>query len=267
MPPDEKNKGKEQENRDKKRGDTDVHPFLRIALFVSILALATYLFFHFGLHTYFIDRERAVALVKSFGPLSVLIFTLLQVLQVLIAPVPGEATGFIGGYLYGPVMGTIYSTIGLTIGSWLAFALSRWLGLPFVEKVVDRKILQKYDRFMEHQGALVTFAMFLIPGFPKDALCYIMGLSHMRTSLFLLVSTAGRLFGTILLSVGGSCVRNAQTKTLFAILAFTAVVLVLAYLYRDELLKLLGKKQPPRDSGKAGPDTPPDKSPDKSMDK
>ncbi|HRR40881.1 MAG TPA: TVP38/TMEM64 family protein [Syntrophales bacterium] len=267
MPANENDKSREPEKQGKERVGTDVHPYLRVALLVSILVLATYLFFHFGLHVYFIDRMKGLSFVKSFGPLSVLIFILLQVLQVLIAPLPGEATGIIGGYLYGPVMGTIYSTIGLTIGSWLAFALSRWLGLPFVEKVVDRKILQKYDRFMERQGALVTFAMFLIPGFPKDALCYIMGLSHMRTSLFLLVSTAGRLFGTVLLSVGGSCIRNDQTKTLYAILAFTAVVLVFAYLYRDKLLKLLGKKQPPLDSGKVGPDTLPDKSPDKSMDK
>ena len=95
------------------------------------------------------------------------IFIGLQILQVIVAPIPGEVNGFIGGYLYGPVLGTLYSTIGLTIGSWLAFLLARWLGLPFVEKMINPKIIQKYDHFMEHRGILITFILFLIPGFPE----------------------------------------------------------------------------------------------------
>jgi uncharacterized membrane protein YdjX (TVP38/TMEM64 family) len=231
----------------RQRAALNNHSLFKIVLLVAIIAVASYLFFHFNLHTFFMDRKKAVAFITSFGPLSILIFIALQILQVLIAPLPGEVTGVIGGYLYGPVMGTLYSTIGLTIGSWIAFLLARLLGLPFVEKAVSPKILQKYDYFMEHRGPMVSFIMFLIPGFPKDALCYIMGLSHMRTRLFLIVSTAGRLFGTILLSVGGSCVRNEQMKILYAIMAFTAIALILAYLFRGKLLKVLHKKHPPAD--------------------
>jgi uncharacterized membrane protein YdjX (TVP38/TMEM64 family) len=225
------------------------HSFLRLVALFLIIGVATFLFFHFNLHTFFLDRKKAVAFIESFGsgPLSTLIFIVLQIAQVLVAPLPGEVTGIIGGYLYGPVMGTLYSTIGLTIGSWVAFLLARVLGLPFVEKVVSRNILQKYDYFMEHRGALVTFVMFLIPGFPKDALCYVMGLSHMRTRLFLVVSTAGRLFGTIMLSVGGSCVRNDQMPALYAIIGITAVILILAFFYREKLLKALSKKQQPKE--------------------
>ncbi len=215
------------------------HSLLKILILFAFVILGTYLFVHFNLHTFFIDRKKAIHFITSFGALSVPVFIAFQILQVLIAPLPGEVTGIIGGYLYGPVLGTIYSTIGLTLGSVLAFILARFLGLPFVEKAVSKKILQKYDYFMEHQGALVTFFMFLIPGFPKDALCYIMGLSHMRMRIFLCVSTAGRLFGTILLSVGGSCVRNNQSGVLYVILGLTAVVLVLAYLFREKILKKL----------------------------
>jgi len=221
------------------------HSFLRLVFLFLIIGTATFLFFYFDLHTFFLDRKKAIAFINSFGPgpLSTIIFICFQIAQVLAAPLPGEVTGIIGGYIYGPVWGTIYSTIGLTIGSWLAFLLARKLGLPFVEKVVSTDILQKYDYFMEHQGALVTFIMFLIPGFPKDALCYIMGLSHMRTRLFLAVSTTGRLFGTIMLSIGGSCVRNDQIQALYIIIGLTAVILILTYLYRDKLLNRLKKKR------------------------
>jgi uncharacterized membrane protein YdjX (TVP38/TMEM64 family) len=155
---------------------------IKITLLLLMILAGVFLFFYFDLYTFFVDRKKIVDFVNSFGPLSVVIFIGLQILQVIVAPIPGEVNGFIGGYLYGPVLGTLYSTIGLTIGSWLAFTLARWLGMPFVERVINPQIIQKYDYFMEHRGILVTFILFVIPGFPKDALSYIIGLSHMKTS-------------------------------------------------------------------------------------
>ena len=93
---------------------------------------------------------------------------LLQVIQVIITPIPGEVTGLIGGYLYGPVLGTVYSTVGLTIGSCIAFSLARAYGLPFVERVVPQSAISTYDKFMKGRGRLVCFAFFVLPGMPKD---------------------------------------------------------------------------------------------------
>ena len=219
--------------------------FIKIAILLSLIALCVFLFFHYNLSAFFLSRKKIIEFVNSFGPLSVVIFIGLQILQVIVAPIPGEVNGFIGGYLYGPVLGTVYSTIGLTIGSWMAFSLARWLGLPFVEKVLDPKILRKYDHFMEHRGTLITFILFLIPGFPKDALSYIIGLSHMKTTTFLLICMGGRLFGTIMLSVSGNCARNDQTIALAAILGISTLIVVLAYYYHDELLHRVRKKPHP----------------------
>jgi uncharacterized membrane protein YdjX (TVP38/TMEM64 family) len=216
--------------------------FIKIAILLAIIVLGIFLFSYYDLYRFFISRRKIIEFVNSFGPLAVVIFIGLQVLQVIVAPIPGEVNGFIGGYLYGPILGTLYSTIGLTIGSWIAFALARWLGLPFVEKVIDSKILRKYDHFMEHRGTLITFILFLIPGFPKDALSYIVGLSHMKTATFLLVCTGGRLFGTLMLSISGDCARNDQNIALAAILGISALIVALAYYYHDKLLHLVRKK-------------------------
>ena len=171
-------------------------------------------------------------------------FIALQIFQVLIAgALPAEITGFVGGYLYGPVLGTIYSTAGLSIGSWLAFILARVYGLPLVRRVVKASIMQKYDHFMELRGPLVSFILFLIPGFPKAALCYIIGLSQMNIWTFIVVSTAGRLFGTILLSVSGSSVRSNQGVVLFVLLGIMGVIFLLAYFYRNRLIKVAGKRK------------------------
>lgn len=214
---------------------------LSIALVVLAIAL-TYFFIEHNLYKVFINKQKALKFVRSFGEYSVLIFVVLQMLQVMIPPLPGDVSGIIGGYLYGSILGTVYSTIGLVLGSCLAFGLARIYGLPFVEKALNPEKIKKYDHFMTHQGAMISFVLFLMPGFPKDFLCYIMGLSHMSWREFILVSTFGRLFGTVLLSVIGSFVRNHQKVPLLIILGIAAILLILAYFYRDRWLEMLKRK-------------------------
>jgi uncharacterized membrane protein YdjX (TVP38/TMEM64 family) len=214
----------------------------RILALCLLGILATYFIIHYDLYVFFIDKQKAITFINSFHPYDEVVFITLQIMQVVAAPIPGEVTGLIGGYLYGPVMGTLYSTIGLSIGSWIAFVLARFFGLPLVEKAVKPSTIQKYDYFLEHRGLLVSFLLFLIPGFPKDCLCYIMGLSHMKTWHFLAISTVGRLLGTVMLTITGSCVRNGQYRDLFIIIGVSAVVFIAAYFYRDKLLEILKRK-------------------------
>ena len=209
---------------------------LKTVLFILLMALGAYLFIHYDLYLYFIYKKKAIAFINSFHPYDKLAFMSLQVLQVLAAPIPGEVTGVIGGYLYGSFPGTIYSTIGLTIGSWIAFILARTFGLPLVERAVKPDIIDKYDRLMKNKGGLIVFVLFLIPGFPKDCLCYIVGLSHMKAWNFMAISTLGRLFGTILLSVSGSFAQQNRYGTLLIILAASGVLTLLTFIYREKLL-------------------------------
>jgi uncharacterized membrane protein YdjX (TVP38/TMEM64 family) len=143
------------------------------------------------------------------------------------------------------VLGTIYSIIGLTLGSWIAFALAHFFGQPFIEKAVKKEVLVKFDRFMEHQGVLVSFFLFLIPGFPKDYLCYIMGVSSMRAVTFLIVSASGRLLGTIMLSVTGSSAREGHYLFLGCLVAIGIAVAVAAYYHHEKLMDMIDKKCKP----------------------
>ena len=94
---------------------------------------------------------------------------------------------------------------------------------------------------MEHKGLLVSFLLFLIPGFPKDYLCYIMGVSLIPTGTFIVISTAGRILGTIMLSVTGAFAGNGQYTFLTVILVMGVVIFIAAYYYHDKLIELLKK--------------------------
>jgi uncharacterized membrane protein YdjX (TVP38/TMEM64 family) len=206
------------------------------ALLLAFFCLALYmLIYHSDIYPTLLDRKRLADYIKSFGRLSPLIFIALQVFQVLFAPIPGEVTGFIGGFLYGNFFGILYSTIGLGVGSWLAFVFARWAGQPLVEQVISYKTLQRYDYLMAHQGTWIAFLLFLIPGFPKDYMCYILGLSHMDTKTFLIISTAGRFLGTVLLTMEGHLVREKNYWDLGIVIGISLIAVLIAFLFRKKL--------------------------------
>ncbi len=210
----------------------------RILLLCALIALVGYLSIHFDLYLFFKDKNKLISFIQT-SRYDVVVFIVIQIVQVVVAVIPGEISGFIGGYLYGPLWGTIYSTIGLTLGSWLAFMLARFFGEPILEKMVKKEVFEKFDHFMEHKGLLVSFLLFLIPGFPKDYLCYIMGVSRIPALTFVIISTIGRFFGTMMLSVSGNMAREEQYAMLAVIAVASAVVAFLAWRYHEKILELL----------------------------
>jgi uncharacterized membrane protein YdjX (TVP38/TMEM64 family) len=211
--------------------------WIKIGLFLLFL-LAVFVLYRTGTFRFFMDRQKLLAFIDSLGPAGFLGFIFLQVLQVVAAPVPGEVTGFIGGFLYGPVLGIFLSTVGLTVGSLAAFTVSRIFGRPFVDKFVKKETLEKYDYLLHHKGAFLVFLLFLIPGTPKDLLCYILGLGHLTTKEFFVISTVGRFGGTVLLTLGGSYIHHHQYYRFFILLGIAIILVFLSMVYKEKLEKI-----------------------------
>jgi len=189
----------------------------------------------------FTDREQIKAFVTSFGTGAPAVFILIQILQVLLAPFPGEATGFIGGFLFGATKGFLYSSIGLTVGSLINFTIGRFLGKRFVRKLIPPAQLERMDNLVKHQGVIVLFALFVFPGFPKDYLCLFLGLSAIPLKVFIILTTIGRMPGTLMLSLQGSYIFE-QSYGWFALIASVCLVLIfLVYRYREGLYRWIEK--------------------------
>jgi uncharacterized membrane protein YdjX (TVP38/TMEM64 family) len=184
----------------------------------------------------FEDRVFLKNFLREWSVLAPVIFICLQALQVVISPIPGEATGFLGGYLFGEWLGLIYSTIGLTIGSLVAFRLGRLLGARYVQRFVNQETWEKLGFIVETEGVILCFIIYLIPGLPKDIVCYLFGISPMPFWVFAAASTLGRIPGTWILSAQGA--HTARGDYLEAIV-LTAVVLAAAvplFHYRDRIV-------------------------------
>jgi uncharacterized membrane protein YdjX (TVP38/TMEM64 family) len=181
------------------------------------------------------SSDKLSKFLQNLGPYSPAVFVLLQVFQVVAAPFPGELTGVAGGYVYGETLGFLLSTIGLSLGSWVAFELASILGRPFVERFVKRDVLEKFNFLTTNTGVVICFLLFLFPGFPKDYLCYVLGLSRMKLGTFLFVAVIGRLPGTYFLTMQGATIRNEEYSTFVIFAVASGVILIAAYLYRNQL--------------------------------
>ena len=180
------------------------------------------------------DHHRLKGIILSYGAYSPLAFILLQIVQVVVAPIPGGAIEFIGGYLFGVGAGFLYSMVGLLLGSSVAFGLARIFEKWAVEKFVSEETRKKFDYLIGHEGVIFSFLLFLIPGFPKDALCYSCG-AEPCLCIFLVISTIGRIPGTLMATLQGAKAFDHQYKIFMILMGLSVLVILVFYIYHEEI--------------------------------
>lgn len=189
------------------------------------------------------DKQFLRDTVAAWGWMAPLVFIVIQSLQVIISPIPGEITGPVGGVLFGTWLAVLYSTIGLTLGTLVCFAIGRRWGEPLVRPWLSEHHWNRVSFVIEAEGAILCFILYLIPGFPKDIISYLFGISPMPFWIFALVSTLGRVPGTWISSYFGAHV--GEQNYLYAIL-FIACVTACAiplYYYRHSIVRRLHRKR------------------------
>lgn len=188
--------------------------------------------------------ERVISEIQNQGPFGVLLLFALQLVQIIVAFIPGEVVQIAAGMLYGPIGGAVIVLIGCVISSSLIFQLVHRLGAPFVRSMVSDKYLDKFRNF-ERSGKLnvVVFILFLIPGLPKDVFTYLVPLTDMRMRTFLLLTTIGRTPGVLVSTYAASGLANGDTTTSIIIFAVAAAIALVGILLRNKIMHLMGKTQ------------------------
>jgi len=161
---------------------------------------------------------------------------------VIIAPIPGDVTGLLGGFVFGQWPGFLYSTIGQTIGSLVAFWVGRQLGATVVQEMAPRA-WRRMGSLVEAEGAILCFIVYLIPGLPKDLGCYLFGVSPMGFWVFAVMSTLGRMPGTWILSAQGAKAAAGAYLELLLLTAILAAVALPLYYYRPRIVSWFQRRE------------------------
>lgn len=178
--------------------------------------------------------------VESYGMYGTLVFIAFQIIQIVIAIIPGEPIQIAGGYIYGTFGGFILSTIGIMTGSVIAFFISRKFGLPVVKLFVKQDKLFYYkDKFESKKGLLIIFILCFIPGVPKDILVYAAGLTLIRFRIFFTIYFFARIPAGVLASYMGAQLGQNNFGG-FVLSAIIAVIMIgTGYFFKEKIYRLL----------------------------
>lgn len=150
------------------------------------------------------EPEAFRAWVDSYGMLSRLAYIGMVVLQVIVALIPGEPFEIAAGYAFGAVEGTILSMLSCTLGSMIVFLLVRRYGMRLAALFFSREKLQSVRFLKTNPKRDVLFLLiFMIPGTPKDLLCYYAGMTDIRLPVWLMICSFGRFPSIISSTLGG----------------------------------------------------------------
>ncbi|MGD1045504.1 MAG: TVP38/TMEM64 family protein [Bacteroidota bacterium] len=183
------------------------------------------------------DPHRFREYLLSFGPWSAVVFMLFQVIQVVIAVIPGEPVQIAGGYIFGTFWGTVYSTLGITVGYIIVFTCVKLFGFPLVKKFISEKELEKFSTLINSPKLETTiFFLFLIPGIPKDILVYIAGLTPIKPVLFFIIIICARTPSMIGSSFIGAKIESSQYLIAIIVSVVASILFVFGYIYKKRII-------------------------------
>lgn len=191
--------------------------------------------------------DKLISQVHEAGAAGVLILFAFQLLQVIVAFIPGEVTAVAAGMMYGPWLGALLILVGGAVASAIVYYIVHFLGAPFVHDMVPKQFISKFREY-ERTGKfnIIVFILFLIPGLPKDAFTYIVGLSDMKCSTFLVLSTLARTPGVLVTTYAASGITDGDYVQAVIIFAVFAALAVLGLIFRDKIMAFVSSGKEPR---------------------
>lgn len=186
----------------------EFHSIIVVSVFLVFIAVTVFLVYYFGLNEYFTSQEKMQEYISGFGVAAPVIFMVIQIVQVIISPIPGNVTTLAGGALFGFWDAFWISSIAITVGSTIAFLIARVFGRRIVVWMVGADRVIKYlDVFVGKQRHMLPI-MFLLPFFPDDILCYIAGISKINFTYFIILTILTRPWGLLVSALIGSGVLS-----------------------------------------------------------
>lgn len=207
-------------------------------LLIILIGVPLYIyFFQYDIIEQFSTLEQVEAFFREYKTQSIFIYIALQIIQIIICVIPGQALQFAAGYMYGFWMGYLWSFVGAFLGTVITYYLAKILGHDAMHMIFgEKKIHDLLMKFNSKKAMILIFLFYLIPGLPKDLCSYVAGLSEMKLKAFLIISLIGRtpaMMGSLLI---GKLV-NIGGYTLAIVIGVLAVVLfLLGVIFRKRLL-------------------------------
>ena len=150
------------------------------------------------------DQTTVSTYLKSFGAVGPIVLAIAQLLQVLIAVIPGHVFLVAAGYVYGFPLGFLLNITYIVAASQIGFLIARRAGRPLINRLASPELVDKWQNIAEERGVLFFTIAFILPVFPTDVMNFVAGLTGMSPRKFLLANFLGRVPSAVMLTLIGS---------------------------------------------------------------
>ena len=208
---------------------------LTFFVIAAIALLAVYILHATGFWERIDSIEELRAIIDSTGIWAPIVFIILQAVQVFLLPLPGVLTVGVGVAMFGELETCLYSYIGILLGSFIAFWIGRVIGYKAAAWLVGKDSLDKWLEKVKGKDRMILSAMFVLPLFPDDILCFVSGLSTMTWRYFIIMQLIARAISVVTTSysVGGSIIPyTTWWGILIWILIGAAIIALFIVLYK-----------------------------------
>ncbi len=224
---------------------------ISLAAVIGIMGIMTYIV---------IDRFRSMgasaesfeAFIEGYGWWGRFVAIGIQFLQVFIALIPGEFVEVGLGLAFGAVEGTVICLAGVALASATVFALVKKWGIKVAELFVDINKINSL-KFINSEKKLnyLVFILFLIPGTPKDLLTYVVPLTRMKMSEFLVISMIARIPSVVSSTIGGNLFGDGKYLQGILLLVITGVISLVGLKIYDIITKKYAVKKAANKKGES----------------
>lgn len=191
------------------------------------------------------DSDQFREIIRSYGYGGVLVFILIQVLQIVIPVIPGEVVQIAAGYIFGTWLGTLYLVIGAVLGSTITFYAARFLGYPLVRAFASADRLERLSGVVKSSKSdLVIFFLFLLPGLPKDLLTYVGGVTPIHGPRFLLLTLVARMPALFASVIVGSNLHQGDYGLVLGVSVIATILFTVGFVYRERILMMIQSRKP-----------------------
>lgn len=150
------------------------------------------------------NPDKLRVFIESFGIMAPLAYILLTFIQILVPIIPGEPFELLAGYVFGLVKGTLLCLFAESISSIIIILMVRKYGEKIVKLFFSEDTLKKLEKYKNEKNFYIFILLFVLPGTPKDLICYFAGLTKFKLFPLLLASTLGRFPSIITSTLPGS---------------------------------------------------------------
>jgi uncharacterized membrane protein YdjX (TVP38/TMEM64 family) len=189
-------------------------------------------------------REAFSARVAGLGPGGIFILLGLQILQIIVAIIPGGPVELIAGAAYGAWAGLGICAAGCVIASSLVFISVRKFGLPLLRRFFGEKKIRRW-KFLEDskKTAIVVFILFLVPGMPKDILTWFAPLSRLSLARFVIISLVARTPAMLSSAMMGASMIQGNWVMVLVIFLVIGLAGLGGIQFRDKIVKRFSREE------------------------